>query len=487
MGYHPRDLPCGGPAGGLLAIRTLRIVTVLFSLLLCFGSGPKVHAEEPGRAPQGGESIDPGRLVKGIFGTYRLPTKLKETEVCPVLVVDGAALEKPLDLWAALRPQLRRFVLVATVDLSAGGKRQHPPASIREAIENALQECASYHRALPVCPWVLVAAGGRARQFETIAFANATRFQGLLALEGGLAPASLPADLSTAASLRVGIVDTAAASKAMQERLTKAGLKAKVYASTAEGAATAASAAFVGHFVAGSTAMHWFEQVAAIGRKSIRTQAADGLEISADLYETGNKKDPLLLLFHQAHSSRGEYGVIAPRLVKAGFNCLAIDQRSGAAWSGIRNETAARAETADLDRAYIDARPDLDRAVSWARELGFSGKLAVVGSSYSSALVIFVGAETEGLSAVVSFSPGDYLPPRGSIFEAGKKLTLPTLILCPPREERQATEVFEHIASEAKFLYVQPDGVHGASTLYRSKSAEQAWSKLLAFLKKHLR
>jgi hypothetical protein len=43
----------------------------------------------------------------------------------------------------------------------------------------------------------------------------------------------------------------------------------------------------------------------------------------------GFKSQPYILLSHQAGSNRAEYAPIAPRLVKPGFNCLAIDQRSG--------------------------------------------------------------------------------------------------------------------------------------------------------------
>jgi len=192
------------------------------------------------------------------------------------------------------------------------------------------------------------------------------------------------------------------------------------------------------------------------------------------------------VLFHQARSSRGEYVLIAPQLQKAGYVCLAIDQRSGDHWSGIRNETAARARIENKPAAYIDARPDLDAAVAWIRAQGYTGKLAVVGSSYSSSLAIFLGADSKEVSAVVCFSPGDYLPPRGSILTAAKRLTKPTLIVCPPKEERQAQAVFDPIAAEQKQIIVQPEGVHGASTLDRSPTREDLWTQLLAFLGKSL-
>lgn len=48
----------------------------------------------------------------------------------------------------------------------------------------------------------------------------------------------------------------------------------------------------------------------------------------------------MILLFHQAGSSKAEYATISPRLVAAGYSALAIDQRSGGELFG-SNETAA--------------------------------------------------------------------------------------------------------------------------------------------------
>lgn len=221
--------------------------------------------------------------------------------------------------------------------------------------------------------------------------------------------------------------------------------------------------------------------------ETIQTEGADGLQLTADVYRAKDKQAPVIVLFHQARSSRGEYRRIAPTLVSEGYNVLAVDQRSGDKWGDIDNESAKRAKDKGLAANYIDARPDLDRAVAWARELGLKGTLAIVGSSYSSSLAVFVAADNKEVSAVVSFSPGDYLPPRGSIVEAAKRLTKPALVVCPPREERQAKQVFDPIASKHKQLYVQPEGVHGASTLDRSPTYDEAWGVFLGFLKAHVK
>jgi predicted alpha/beta hydrolase len=76
--------------------------------------------------------------------------------------------------------------------------------------------------------------------------------------------------------------------------------------------------------------------------EKITFPAADGLEVTADLYRASEDlATPMIVLFHQAGFSRGEYLQIAPRLGGMGFNCLAVDQRSGKATAGVTDETAA--------------------------------------------------------------------------------------------------------------------------------------------------
>ncbi len=70
--------------------------------------------------------------------------------------------------------------------------------------------------------------------------------------------------------------------------------------------------------------------VHATDNTTIHLKSADGLLITADSYLPHDTNTaPLIVLFHQAGSSRGEYSEIAPRLNELGFNCIAVDQRSG--------------------------------------------------------------------------------------------------------------------------------------------------------------
>src|ERR1700675_4646997 len=146
--------------------------------------------------------------------------------------------------------------------------------------------------------------------------------------------------------------------------------------------------------------------------QAVMLRAGDGVSISGLAYTADHPK-AIVLLFHQAESSKAEYATIAPRLVAAGFNALAIDQRAGGALYG-PNETATRLGKPE---SYDQAKPDLEAALDWAK----AKRLPVVlwGSSYSAALVFEVAAEhPQEISAVMAFSPGEYLEDTGAVARA---------------------------------------------------------------------
>ncbi len=219
-------------------------------------------------------------------------------------------------------------------------------------------------------------------------------------------------------------------------------------------------------------------------------KAADGVEIRGDLYALNDDEDksaPVILLFHQAGSNRGEYSTIAPRLNKMGFHALAIDQRSGGARFGFENETVNRlGKSAD----YLAALPDLEAALEWKSAAGYTGKTIVWGSSYSAALVFLLAAEHPEIDAVLSFSPGEYLGSRtNEVGRAARRISQPFLVAAPSGERARAGEVFDAIPVEDKKLVIPGHAVHGSSMLVPSRNAgaEPFWSDVRAFLKRYLR
>jgi dienelactone hydrolase len=223
--------------------------------------------------------------------------------------------------------------------------------------------------------------------------------------------------------------------------------------------------------------------------RTVQLRSKDGLPMDGDLYGASDKKRPFILLCHQAGSSRGEYRAIAPRLVKAGFACLAIDQRSGEAMNHVANMTAEAAKKEKKPTGYGDARQDIEAAIEWIRAQGFTGKLTLWGSSYSASLVLMIGAANKDVSAVLAFSPGDYLKPRGTVAKAAAGLSCPLLIVAPERERAQATALGDAVASKHKTLYINPVLIHGSRTLYKLKphQTKPVWKVVFEFLNANCR
>ena len=88
-------------------------------------------------------------------------------------------------------------------------------------------------------------------------------------------------------------------------------------------------------------------------KDTITFKSKDGVVITADLYMAHNKTAPFILLFHQAGWSRGEYLEIAPRLNEMGFNCMAVDLRSGNEINNVKNMTKVSAEKMQKGTSYI--------------------------------------------------------------------------------------------------------------------------------------
>jgi dienelactone hydrolase len=221
---------------------------------------------------------------------------------------------------------------------------------------------------------------------------------------------------------------------------------------------------------------------------TIQFPAADGLSVSADLYGGTTKDRPVIVLCHQARSSRGEYKSIAPRLLKAGFTCLALDQRSGEIMNKVTNLTAVRAKEQKKKKAYGDARQDIEAAVKWLRAEGYTGKLTLWGSSYSASLVMMIAAENTDVGAVIAFSPGDYLKPDGTVAKHSAKLATPLLVVAPEKERSQATALANGTASKHKQLAIDKTLMHGSRTLFHKEAnTELAWTTVMEFLEAHCR
>ncbi|RUL77623.1 alpha/beta hydrolase [Dyella choica] len=221
----------------------------------------------------------------------------------------------------------------------------------------------------------------------------------------------------------------------------------------------------------------------ATATSDVSFKASDGVVIHGRYYRAASPR-ALIVLFHQAGSSKDEYKTIAPKLAAAGYSALAIDQRSGGELFGPNQTVQALGHSAD----YLDAKPDLEAALSFARQQ----KLPIIlwGSSYSASLTVVVASEhVNEVSAIAVFSPGEYFDASPSMIRsAAAKVTVPFYVTSAndAREIAAAKAILAASPSKLKVQYVPTTGgVHGSSTLIASRDpqgAEDNWKAILGFL-----
>ncbi len=226
--------------------------------------------------------------------------------------------------------------------------------------------------------------------------------------------------------------------------------------------------------------------------ETITFDSKDGVKITADVYMVHPKTAPFIILFHQARSSRGEYREIAPKLNELGFNVMAIDQRSGYGMFGIENETFKRVEVKDDYPTYLDALPDMEAGIAYAKKHYAQGKIILWGSSYSASLVLKMAGDDPGIAdGVLAFSPGEYFTWVSSslITEAAKNITVPVFITSDKNEKNRWNSIYEAIPSTKKIHFLpQAQGSHGSSALWKSTPGnEEYWQAAKQFLNQFLK
>ena len=223
-------------------------------------------------------------------------------------------------------------------------------------------------------------------------------------------------------------------------------------------------------------------RVQAAAADPLALKASDGVTVRG-LYYKAAKPRALILLFHQAGSSKDEYATIAPQLVKAGFSALAIDQRSGDGMFGTNETAAALGRKAD----YLEARPDLKAALDWARQQ----KLPIIlwGSSYSSSLIFPLAAsDPQGVIALLAFSPGEYFADKTMIRAAAAKVKVPVFVASANTKDEtgEADPIMAALQkSDRNVRFVPAHGVHGSSMLIPARNpagAEENMRAVLRFL-----
>ncbi len=223
---------------------------------------------------------------------------------------------------------------------------------------------------------------------------------------------------------------------------------------------------------------------AVLAEKELMFPSEDGVVIVADFYASKKPatEKTLIILFHQAGSSRGEYRKIAPRLAQLGYDALAIDQRSGKIFDGVENKTAIQV---NVGYNHIKALPDMRAAINYGRKVLGAERIILWGSSYSASLsLVLAGQQSIDVDGVLSFSPGEYF--RGKLFvkKAAPNISVPVFITSARSEQKQWQTIFNNISAAKTGFVPKGAGKHGSSALLSQDSGEY-WQAVLLFMNKH--
>ena len=224
-------------------------------------------------------------------------------------------------------------------------------------------------------------------------------------------------------------------------------------------------------------------------QKTVSFKAKDGLEVTADLYLTKDEKAPMIILFHQAGWSRGEYKEIAPKLNKLGFSCMAVDQRSGETVNDVTNETFKRAEAKGLPTTYVDAMPDLNAAIDYVKANYKTASYTLIwGSSYSAGLVLKIASERKDVDGVLAFSPAEYYSkmgkPKDWITSTAKNISVPTFITSAKLEKKKWWDIAAQVPEENRAYFLPTKiGKHGSRALWAKYTDNgEYWKAVKEFL-----
>jgi len=217
----------------------------------------------------------------------------------------------------------------------------------------------------------------------------------------------------------------------------------------------------------------------------VEFNSLDSLKISAHLYQIDDSS-PVILLCHQARFNKFEYAGIAERINNMGFNCMAIDQRSGGPIGNKQNLTYLRAIKLGKAVDYIAAEPDMKAAILYLNKK-FNSEVILWGSSYSSTLALYLAAEMDEVSAVLSFSPGNYMADKkGSLVDVLSDFNKPMFLTSSKYEAKGVSKLLskhELLKKQVQFI-PEGNGHHGSRTLWINQDGGvEYWIAVALFLK----
>lgn len=224
----------------------------------------------------------------------------------------------------------------------------------------------------------------------------------------------------------------------------------------------------------------WFPSNA---QQVVTFKTDDNVTVTADHYVTSTQ-NPYIILLHQAGFSRGEYRETGPKFANLGFNCLAVDLRSGNEVNFIKNLTAASAQELGVKTDYMSAMTDIDAALDFVTKRS-KKTIIVVGSSYSASLALIAATENFRIGAVIAFSPGEYFGDSISVKELTRSIYVPILAMSTKLEYNDMAKMLDLVSSKHLQLFrpINGAGVHGSKALWeRNATSEQYWMAITQFI-----
>ena len=214
--------------------------------------------------------------------------------------------------------------------------------------------------------------------------------------------------------------------------------------------------------------------------------SSDGITISAHIYEI-SPEAPVILLCHQARYNKYEYADIAPKLNAMGFNCVAIDQRSGGKLRNHENITHNNAVAQHKSTEYLDAEQDIQAAIDFVYNK-YRRPVILWGSSYSSTLALYNAIDDDKIAAVVAFSPGNYFAgKKGSLIDKLQQLDKPMFVTSSKKEAPGITKLLQKMELSENQVHFIPsgEGYHGSKALWEGqKGGAEYWKAITGFLEK---
>ncbi len=231
----------------------------------------------------------------------------------------------------------------------------------------------------------------------------------------------------------------------------------------------------------------------------VRIDTRDGAIPAYRAQPAEGRNFPTVLVVQEIFGVHEHIKDVARRLAKAGYLALAPELYA-------RQGDVSKAASIDEIRPIVARVPDqqvmadLDAAAIWAaKNGGDAAKLAITGFCWGGRIVWLYAAHNPALKAGVAWygrleGPGTELQP-GNPIDRVRELKAPVLGLYGGADAGIPVASVEHMrsaltaAGKASEIHVYPDAPHGFLAdyrpSYRAQAAQDGWSRLLAWLRRH--